>query len=164
MWAFGCVLYEMIVSRAAFRSATRRTLRRSERDPDWQALPPSTPSSVQRLLGRCLEKDPKQRLRAIADVNFDLEEARTESKQQLRTTARTRRRAGRVITATVVVLASAAAVVAAAAILLQGRSVSTLPIAPKRFVVTLPDLRQFVADGRTFSFVPDGSGIVLSRR
>ena len=162
VWAFGCVLYEMIVGRAAFRGATASdTIAKIlERDPDWQALPSSTPRSVRRLLTRCFERDPKHRLRAIADVNFDLEEARAENKQQLSTIARTRRRAWWVVTAAVAVLAAAAAVVAAAVILFQSRSVSPPPIAPKRFVLTLPDLSQVVRTGRTFSFVPDGSGIV----
>ncbi len=111
VWAFGCVLYEMIVGRSAFRGATvSETIAKIlERDPDWQALPPSTPSSLQRLLGRCLDKNLKHRLHAIADVNFDLEEARAESTRQLTTAARTRTRGTWVITATVVLLASAAA-------------------------------------------------------
>ena len=80
-----------------------------ERDPDWQALPPSTPPSIRRLLGRCLEKDPKRRLHAIADVNFDLQDARAESEHQRRTAVQTRTRAVWVIAVTSVVLASAAA-------------------------------------------------------
>ena len=111
VWAFGCVLYEMIVGRSAFRGATASdTIAKIlERDPDWQALPPSTPSSIQRLLRRCLEKDPKLRLHAIADANFELEEARAESKQQLKTAARSRAPGTWVIAATVIVLAAAAA-------------------------------------------------------
>jgi Tol biopolymer transport system component len=82
VWAFGCVLYEMIVGRPAFRGATTSdTIAKVlERDPDWQALPASAPASIRRLLTRCLEKDPKRRLHAIADANFELDEALTESK------------------------------------------------------------------------------------
>jgi eukaryotic-like serine/threonine-protein kinase len=111
VWAFGCVLYEMIVGRAAFGGATvsDTIVNVLERDPDWQALPPSTPSSIQRLLGRCLAKDPKHRLHAIADVSFDLEEARAGSEHQRRTAVQTRPRAAWVIAVTFVVLASAAA-------------------------------------------------------
>ena len=46
-----------------------------ERDPDWTALPPTTPSLVVRLLRRCLEKDVRRRLRDIADAKRDLEDA-----------------------------------------------------------------------------------------
>jgi hypothetical protein len=82
VWAFGCVLYEMIVGRPAFRRATTSdTIAKIlEHDPDWQALPESTPASIRRLLTRCLEKDPKRRLHAIADANFELDEALVESK------------------------------------------------------------------------------------
>jgi eukaryotic-like serine/threonine-protein kinase len=82
VWAFGCVLYEMIVGRPAFRGATTSdTIAKIlESDPDWQALPASTPASIRRLLTRCLEKDSKRRLHAIADANFDLDEALAESK------------------------------------------------------------------------------------
>ena len=52
------------------------------------------------------------------------------------------------------------ALVAAAVFLFQDRPVSSPPVAPKRFVVTLPDLRFDVSDGPLFAFVPDGSGIV----
>ena len=44
-----------------------------EREPDWAALPPSTPHSVRRLLARCLEKDPRRRLRDIADAPMQLD-------------------------------------------------------------------------------------------
>src|SRR6478672_10278995 len=82
IWSFGCVLYEMIVGRPAFRGATTSdTIAKIlEHDPDWQALPTSTPASIRRLLTRCLEKDPKRRLHAIVDANFDLDEALAESK------------------------------------------------------------------------------------
>jgi serine/threonine protein kinase len=82
VWSFGCVLYEMIVGRPAFRGATMSdTIARIlEHDPDWQALPASTPPSIRRLLTRCLEKDPKRRLHAIADATFELDEALGESK------------------------------------------------------------------------------------
>ena len=46
-----------------------------EREPDWSALPPSTPASIRRLLGRCLDKDAKKRLRDIGDVHLELEDA-----------------------------------------------------------------------------------------
>ena len=75
IWAFGCVLYEMLSRRAAFaRDTVTDTLAAIvEREPDWIVLPPSTPQSVQKLLARCLQKDPKQRLRDIADAHTQLD-------------------------------------------------------------------------------------------
>jgi Tol biopolymer transport system component len=78
IWAFGCVLYEMLSGRAAFRRATLTDTMAAviESEPDWSALPRATPDSVVRLLRRALEKNSSRRLHAIADARLDLDEAR----------------------------------------------------------------------------------------
>jgi len=75
IWAFGCVLYEMLTGRLAFAGDTvSDTIGKIlEREPDWTRLPASTPSAVRRLLRRCLVKDPKQRLRDIGDVRLEID-------------------------------------------------------------------------------------------
>ena len=77
IWAFGCVLYEMVTGRQAFPGETvsDHIAAILERDPDWTALPVSAPAGLVRLLRRCLEKDPRRRLRDIGDVRFELETA-----------------------------------------------------------------------------------------
>ena len=77
IWAFGCVLYEMLAGRTPFgRSTVTDTLAAViEREPEWSALPGDTPANVHRLLKRCLEKDLRRRLRDIGDVRPELEEA-----------------------------------------------------------------------------------------
>jgi Tol biopolymer transport system component len=77
IWAFGCVLYEMLSGVAAFSrpTITDTLVAIIERQPDWSALPASTPSLVARLLRRCLEKDVRQRLRDIADARPDLDDS-----------------------------------------------------------------------------------------
>ena len=77
IWAFGCVLYEMLTARPAFRGETISDTIAAilEREPDWSALPAQTPASIRRLLQRCLEKDPKRRLRDIGDARLEIEEA-----------------------------------------------------------------------------------------
>ena len=79
IWAFGCVLYEMLIGRAAFRGDTLSDTLAAiiEREPNWKALPELTPSSVRRLLRRCFEKDPKRRLPDIADARLEIDEAQT---------------------------------------------------------------------------------------
>jgi serine/threonine protein kinase/Tol biopolymer transport system component len=76
VWAFGCVLWEMLTGRAVFgRNTLTDTLAAVvEREPDWGALPMETPAHVRRLLKRCLEKNPKTRLRDIGDARVDLED------------------------------------------------------------------------------------------
>src|SRR5262249_49792066 len=70
IWAFGCVLYEMLTGRRAFDGETRSDVIAAviERAPDWDALPAVTPMAIRRLLRRCLEKEPRDRLRHIADA------------------------------------------------------------------------------------------------
>ncbi len=70
IWAFGCVLYEMLTGRRAFAGETTTDTVAAilEREPDWMALPSSLPLSVTHVLKRCLEKDPKRRQRDIADA------------------------------------------------------------------------------------------------
>jgi len=76
IWAFGCVLYELLTGRKAFRGETLSDTIAAvlEREPDWQALPAPTPPSVQRLLQRCLEKDAR-RLRDIGDARVEIDDA-----------------------------------------------------------------------------------------
>ena len=76
IWAFGVVLYEMLAGRIAFAGETVTDILAAvvTRDPDWTALPAATPASIRRLLARCLEKDPKRRLRDIGDVRFEIDE------------------------------------------------------------------------------------------
>src|SRR5580765_1753960 len=70
IWAFGCVLYEMLAGRRAFPggSLTDTLAQVIEREPDWRALPDTTPEGVRRLLERCLRKEVRRRLRDIADA------------------------------------------------------------------------------------------------
>jgi eukaryotic-like serine/threonine-protein kinase len=77
IWAFGCVLYEMLAGRAAFAGETMTDVLAAviQRDPDWTQLPRDLPRSVVALLGRCLQKNPRERLRDIGDARIDLRAA-----------------------------------------------------------------------------------------
>ena len=79
VWAFGCVLYEMLTGRRPFRGETASDTIAAilEREADWTILPPQTPATIRRLLQRCLEKDPRRRLRDIGDVRHWLDDGRT---------------------------------------------------------------------------------------
>jgi hypothetical protein len=75
IWAFGCVVYEMLSGRAVFAGDTAGETADAivPRAPDWTALPVNVPSPVRRLLRRCLETEPLQRLARIGDARTVLE-------------------------------------------------------------------------------------------
>jgi len=76
MWAFGCVLYEMLTGKRAFDGEdvgeTLAAVIKS--DPDWNALPAAMPPAVRTLIERCLEKDPRQRVSDSSTASFVLRE------------------------------------------------------------------------------------------
>ena len=75
IWAFGCVLYEMLTGRRTFGGETTSDVIAAiiERQPDMAKLPAAVPPHVWRVIERCLEKDPKRRARDIADVALQLD-------------------------------------------------------------------------------------------
>jgi eukaryotic-like serine/threonine-protein kinase len=77
IWSFGCVLYEMLTGRPAFAGETVSDTIAAilEREPEWEALPDTTPVSVRQLLKRCFEKDPRRRVRDIGDARIELDDA-----------------------------------------------------------------------------------------
>jgi eukaryotic-like serine/threonine-protein kinase len=80
IWAFGCVLYEMLVGRRVCEDEeVSDTLAAVlTKDPDWGALPADTPSAIRRLLRRCLARDRRARLPDIGSARLDIDEGRTE--------------------------------------------------------------------------------------
>ena len=76
IWAFGCVLFEMLAGQRAFEgdTVTDTLVRVLEREPEWTALPATTPEPVRKLLRRCLQKDPGRRVRDIGDARQQLDE------------------------------------------------------------------------------------------
>ena len=83
IWAFGCVLYEMLTGSPTFVGDTAADTIAAilERQPDWSTVPRTTPPSVVALTHRCLEKDPKRRLRDIGEALIALEDALTDPSQ-----------------------------------------------------------------------------------
>ncbi len=159
IWAFGCVLYEMLAGRAPFAGATIPDIFVSilEREPDWSALPEKTPPSVRQLLHRCLEKDPKARLRDIGEARIELT-----AKQDASGLLVSRRRfiQASAIVGVVIVMVAAGVVVFSPA----------KPVTPIRAVAVLPlenlsgdPEQEYFADGMTEQLTADLSAISTLR-
>jgi eukaryotic-like serine/threonine-protein kinase len=150
IWAFGCVLYQMLTGRKAFAGDTVSDTIAAilDREPDWSALPETTPSTIRRLLQRCLEKEPKRRLRDIGDAQLELDDP---APARVTSSNATRREAA---------AWSAAAVGLLGALAVAGYALSRAPVPPRaaRFHV-LPEEEgsisavAFSADGRRLAFV-----------
>ena len=76
IWAFGCVLYECLTGARAFEGETLSDVLAAvlQDQPDWTRLPSGTPAHVRGLMSRCVQKDPRRRLRDIGDARLELEE------------------------------------------------------------------------------------------
>jgi eukaryotic-like serine/threonine-protein kinase len=77
IWAFGCVLFEMLTGSSVYmrETATDTIAAVVAAEPEWKSLPADTPASIRRLLTRCLQKDARRRLHDIADARIELEDA-----------------------------------------------------------------------------------------
>jgi eukaryotic-like serine/threonine-protein kinase len=154
IWAFGCVLFEMLSGKQPFDgdtiSDTLAAVLRME--PDWTRVPTDTPSHIRRLLKRCLDKDPRRRLQHIGDARLELDEAVEPASLATSTSPRPR-----------MVWPIAAGIVVGAA--LVGAPWAFLPAkAPpsevRRFRIALPTPTSIGAQSLVLS--PDGRTIVTS--
>src|SRR5262249_23602870 len=77
IWAFGCVVFEMLAGRRPFVEETVTDVIAAivTKEPDWRKLPSGTPAAVRAVIARCMRKDPAHRLHDIADARLELEEA-----------------------------------------------------------------------------------------
>jgi serine/threonine protein kinase/Tol biopolymer transport system component len=85
IWAFGCLLYELLAGKRAFQENTvpETIAAVLEHEPEWKALPRGTPSNIRELLRRCLEKDTGRRLDNIGDARATIEQAQRGTKYWL---------------------------------------------------------------------------------
>ena len=158
IWAFGCILYEVLASRPAFGGATTADTIASvlEREPDWSAMPARTPPEVVNLVQRCLEKDVRHRLRDIGDSHpvlhgiADLWQSTPVERLASMPPAR------------LWIAAVAALAAVAVGVWLLRPSAPTAPIQTTRSQITIPDNGTIAAGvSNVLAVAPDGRKIAM---
>jgi len=166
IWAFGCVLYEMLTGRRGFAGDTTADTISAvlKQDPDWQALPGETPAAIRRLLQRCLQRDPKRRLHDIADARIELEDAGAIESVGTSSAGRRSALSWPVLTVWTAVVATAAVL---ATLAVTSRFTSTAATESSSFETTVTQLTNYGGgetsavispDGRSFAFVSAHGG------
>jgi serine/threonine-protein kinase len=167
IFAFGCVLYEMLTGRPAFDGEDVPDIlsRILQREPDWTLLPPSVPPRIRELLRLCMEKNPKNRRRDAGDVRVDIEQEKSQpTAEQTETSGDLKQRStGRAR------LFAERAIAVITGILLAGIGMWTVAhfsgpqtVQPVRFAIVSSLAEQLAvnATDRDIAISPDGSRIV----
>jgi Tol biopolymer transport system component len=162
VWAFGCVLFEMLSGTRPFAGEdipdTFVAVLRDE--PPWSVLPPETPSAIRRLLRRCLEKDRTRRLSEVHTARLEIDDARNEPRDAIRAGAIPSRRYERLAWVSALALVSVAAV---AGLWRSNVAPVATPLPEMRVDIAAPPTTEPASlaispDGQTLAFVATVDG------
>ena len=157
VWAFGCVLYEMLAGERPFAGDTAAdvlgAITRAE--PDWTRLPAGTPRRVRDVVRRCLAKDPARRLHDLADARTELEDS--DQPEGVESFSHSRRRSSFGLSIAVVTV-----VAAIGGWVARSTSIDRAPLTPVHVAIPLPGGVSLFNLGRGSSIAvsPDGGRVV----
>jgi len=163
IWAFGCVLFEMLTGTRAFNAddVTDTIVAVVSKEPNWQTLPAAA-SGVRPLIARCLKKDPKQRLQAIGDARIQIDELMSGTAEEVATTRAPVARLSRGVAAVAIAALVGGALISALATWALTRPAPKAPTLPSRFSIVPPRAQALTIQGadRDIAISPDGRHIV----
>jgi Tol biopolymer transport system component len=160
IWAFGCVLFEMLSGRPPFEpgeTVSDAIAAILTREPDWSLLPPGTPPSIRRLLRRCMQRDVGRRLTHIADARLELDDAAADEAVPIGDAGRVGSRWRAVVPWAIATVA----VVGAALLVWSAPGERQEPSAMVRLELTLPPNLELYTAARTIAISPDGSRLAF---
>jgi len=163
IWAFGCVLFEMLAGRRCFDhrdSISDSIAAILTREPDWRALPPDTPEPIRRLLRRCLNKNAAGRLHHLADARLEIDEALASPIAS--PAIHTSPRAGLVAAVPWVIAGSLAVVVVGLVVQLRVRGPSRLEQSVAQFEMNLPpEVEVYRGSSQAVAFSPAATHVAF---
>ena len=160
IWAFGCLLYEMLTGKRAFDGETVTDVLAAvmKNDPDWSALPSGAPGLLRSVLRRCLQKDPARRLHDIGDARIEILEAISDPDAGLQPS--TKSRPAWIAGAPLILAALVASAVVWLTIGARSPDSTANPL-PVRLDLNLPEGLEPFMSASSVAFSPSGSLVAL---
>ena len=163
IWAFGCVFYEMLAGKKTFDGASTTDILADvvRKDPDWAALPKEVPPRAVEVLQRCLQKNPRDRWRDIADVRIELARA---SRSSVAAVSAAPVGAKRSAWSPAAWFVGGAAITAAALLLIgmSGRAEAPEPASVRTSISLPPETTLALGRGSAVALSPDGRTLVFA--